>query len=136
MRRLRWLIQFGAAVVVLAGCAVRGTPISGQVVDRSYSVGGFSWQSGATVFVLMKTFNSDGKVGLCGAWTARGGANLVSHLHTQALEAGSVILDGSRVHQGLRFMKWHAPDQKLGGKATNCIRTGTDWRPGFEGAKP
>ena len=127
------LLLFG---ILLAGCVARGTPLPGQVVDEGYEVGGFRWDSGTTVYVMTTTFNADGKVGVCGAWVARGGANLVANFHSEALGAGIVMLGGRRILQDLNFMQEHKTQEDLRGKATNCVRSGVAWMTEFENVKP
>lgn len=133
MRHALFLILAGA---VLAACATQGRPIAGQTVDEDYAVGGFQWQSGATVYVLAKTFRSGENVGLCVAWTARGGINVLANAHREVIAAGSVFLDGTRVHQGLGFGNEIGPEGDVIGKASNCIETSTPWRAEFENAEP
>ncbi|MEO1491194.1 MAG: hypothetical protein AAFV19_03465, partial [Pseudomonadota bacterium] len=125
----------GAALLSMTACAT-GTPIAGQTIDDSYRVDGFRWDSGTTVYVMLKTFNADGKTGVCGAWTARGGSSNISHLNTEMMDAGSVALDGTTLVNGLGFMKEHGGTGDLKGQASNCVKTDVDWQPAFANERP
>ena len=129
--RAIWLAIFGAALLV-SGCVGSTEPASGQTIDRTYKVDGFRWDSGTTVYVLLKAYNASGKVGICGAWSARGGSATISNLHTDVLAAGIVTLNDERILQGINFMAEHGPEGKLVGKASNCVVTDKPWKKGFK----
>ncbi len=125
----------GVTLLLVGACAT-GTPIAGQTIDDSYRIDGFRWKDGATVYVPIKVFNADGKTGVCGAWSARGGAVISRDFNDQVMDAGSIILDGTTLVRGLTFMQEHGPDGELTGKSSNCVRTDVDWQPSFAGKRP
>lgn len=120
----------------LAACTGKGTPLPGQAIDNSYVVDGIRWDSGTTIYVLARTFDANGKVGVCGAWSARGGSSIVSQFHQDVMAAGRVVLDGTTVVLGLTFMQEHGESTELRGAAANCVRSDVDWQPGFAEQKP
>lgn len=131
-------IRFMCSLILLfsiASCTSR-TPIPGSKIDRSYSVGGYRWNSGLQVLVFYKVFNSNGQVAVCGAWATRGGGS-VSRADV-GLGVGVVNLGGSRILQGIDFMQGMSEiDSPKGvfGKPTNCISTSVAWTDSFDSAE-
>ncbi len=105
----------------------------GQTLDRSYSAGGVSWDSGPTIYVFAKVFEDSGKTAVCGAWGVQGNTAAAARYNDQVMQAGFVDVGGTRVLTGLRFMQRHSDVKDMSGKPTNCVRTDIDWRPGFSG---
>ena len=128
--RIFSIASLGAALLV-AGCVSSTEPASGQTIDRTYKVDGFRWDSGTTVYVLLKAYDADGKVGVCGAWSARGGSATISNLHTDVLAAGILTIDGERLLQGLNFLAEHGPEGELVGKTSNCVVVDKPWKKSF-----
>ncbi len=50
--------------------ACEGVSLPESSVDSSYVFDGFEWQGGGGVYVSIKTFENQGKVALCGAYSA------------------------------------------------------------------
>lgn len=117
------------AALSLSAC-VSTDPISGSSVDKTYSLGGFSWNTGRQVYVAYKTFKSGNHVGICGAYGGKGAGGANSS-DLDMIRAGSVFLGGTRVVQGVEFMHNAVHSSKIKGGTANCVRSSVEWRPEF-----
>ncbi|MEM6624676.1 MAG: hypothetical protein AAF674_20835 [Pseudomonadota bacterium] len=135
MKALKWLV-LAAATFTTAACTPSGTRIDGGSLDGTYTTGGVRWASGPIIYILVKTFETQGKVGVCGAWYVRSDNAVVSKFHDDVMAAGMVYVDDTLIYQGLGFMQEHRGEEDLRGKASNCVRTSVDWQPSFENIEP
>lgn len=137
MRNTFRLTSTALALALLAGCVAPGKPIDGQTTDSTYTVGGARWDSGAVIYVLTKAFETDGKVGICGAWSARSETGTVSTLlNRDVLAAGHITLDGTRVFQGLDKFSRFGSTGALTGRPAACFATPIAWDTAMANAKP
>ena len=102
-------------------------PSEGARLDESYLTVGGHWDDGAIITVMAQAVERQGRVAICGAWTARKQSVLTDNLHDRIVEAGVVFVDGRRVVENLRFMHQLSFAEDLRGKAANCIITDTAW---------
>lgn len=122
------------ACIGLMSCTTT-TPISGSKIDKSYNTGGFQWASGSTVIVVFKLFETNGNVGVCGAWGVRGTGVLGNVSANEPLSAGVLYLGRSRILQGVEFMQPISLGESVVGKPAICRSTSVKWRPEFADAR-
>ena len=133
MRVMLLAVCMGA--LATAGC-VQTQKITGEKVSEEYTVGGFSWQSGSSVYVFVRTFEYNGNIAVCGAWAASQGSGRSTLLNEQVLGAGSIALDGTLVVSGLGFFPEHRNPRAINGRQTACVSTDRPWKPEYENIKP
>ena len=121
-----------SAALLLVSCTTT-TPTAGRVIDETYSIGGYTWTSGATVYVHYKLVEDGGHVAICGAWSALGGGVSQADVGV-GLEAVVLYLGGARIKQGISFLKRIDNPKKAKGKPAVCRRTSIKWRPEFDTA--
>ena len=122
------------ALAGLSACTTT-TPIAGQTIDETYSVGGYTWNSGPAVYVHYKMMENDGHVAICGVWSVVGGQ--VSNADVGAgLGVGVLYLGGARIKQGVDFLNQIDNPRNAKGKPATCRRTSVKWRAEFDRADP
>lgn len=123
------------AFFFLTSCTTT-TPISGSVIDETYSVGGYTWTSGTQVYVFYKLFESGNSVAICGAWAASGASAISNADVAVGLEVGVLYLGSSRIKQGISFMRSIGSPKNANGKPAICRKTSVEWRTEFGSADP
>ncbi len=131
MAFVRFLSCFSAALF-LVSCTTT-TPTAGRVIDETFSIGGYTWTSGAQVYVHYKLVEDGGYVAICGAWSTLGGQVANADIGI-GLDVGVLYLGGSRIKQGIAFMKRIDDPKNAKGKPAVCRRTSVKWRSEFDAA--
>ena len=124
-----------ALALGLAGC-VQTEDRPGESIDDRYSVGGASWSSGAVVYVFVRTFEDQGKVGICGAWSSKEGGAFNVTDNDRLLEVGSIELLDTKVLTSLSGFNRFVDPRSAYGRSATCYRSSVDWRPEFNGVEP
>jgi len=116
--------------------ACEGVSLPESSVDSSYVFDGFEWQGGGGVYVSIKTFDDQGKVALCGAYSAsesdargRFGDLALASMYVQL--GGKIITNNIDYFNRVAFHEGKAPI----GRAA-CKRTSADWKPEFASLQP
>ncbi|MEM9044458.1 MAG: hypothetical protein AAGC81_07165 [Pseudomonadota bacterium] len=126
------MTRLGLTLFPLMAClaCTSHAPTKGAKLDQSYLTVGGHWNDGAIVTVMAQAVNRQGRLAICGAWTAREQSVLTNNLHDRIVQAGVVFVDGKRVIDNLQFMQELSFAEDLRGKAANCVVTDRNWRPG------
>ena len=125
-----------AAVLIaamLGGCSGL-TELREERVDSSYARSSLRWDGGGRLIFALRTTEADGRVKLCGAYSAIDGGIYREEFNQKALESTSIMLDGDNLVTGLVFLK----ESGRGGRfsTASCSLTDTDWRAAHAGATP
>ena len=133
MRRV--LIPVAAALAVLSACAGPGGPVrvsGSDTVDDRYSVSGGRFTTGGDLVVMLRAFEEEGRVGVCGAftWTRQSAVSLVHNNFVQNI--GVVAIGGVPLLQGVGRFPEHPAKDDMTGVTARCFLTDVPWRPDFE----
>jgi hypothetical protein len=123
-----------ATTALTIGCAAS---IPERKVDSTYTPYGVTWNEGGGIYVSTKTFEDQGKVGLCGVYAAHAPSDPQDRFTQLALAAMNIKLDGKVISYDASFFN-RVPfyeDTAPAGTAS-CKRTGTDWKPEYGRLKP
>ena len=127
-------ILLPAIAAGLSSCG--GVSLPESSVDSSYVFDGIEWQSGGGVYVSIKTFDDQGKVALCGVYSA-GESDPQSRFGDLALANMYVQLGDKIITYNIDYFNrvaFHEGKAPVGRAA--CKRTSTDWRPEYASFKP
>ncbi|MEM8793461.1 MAG: hypothetical protein AAGE80_17710 [Pseudomonadota bacterium] len=119
-----------ALLVMVCTACNSHVPTEGANLSETYLTAGGHWNDGAIVTVMARAVEREGRLAICGAWTARRQSVLTDGLHSRIIEAGLVRVDGERIVTNLRFMQRHSFAEDLRGRPANCIMTERPWQPG------
>ena len=133
------------AFAALAGCSSY-EKLPQQNVDGDFKVFMVTTGHGDLTLYLIKAFEMDGKVAMCGGYTS--GSNPASNnISRQFADISQVYLDDTKLgnsdflimmpiylREGVESEEvWAELESKR--PATNCVKTEIDWRPEFANAK-
>ncbi len=124
-----------AALAFAAFTALACGSAAAQTVGPEYTTARGNWNSGGGITVYAYTYEQDGYVAICGAWSADGQAAGTAFLNDDVIDAGHVSLGGTRIVDGLDFMTELRGGQGVGGPA-NCVLTGAPWDPSYAAMPP
>jgi hypothetical protein len=130
-----------AVSILLVGCTGYES-LSKQSVDESFTVLGLSWAGGNSTLIVLKAFESDNRLAVCGSRTASGGSDVHAQLEQQFFDRASVVIGEedigplsfvSRVPKsGLEVreeMDRYVAAQWSGN--ANCVRTKLPWKENY-----
>ena len=122
---------------IAAGLFACGTPLPGSIVDSSYVFDGLEWQGGGGVYVSVKTFDDQGKVALCGAYSAYAEDDPRDAFAALALANMYVRLGDKIIATNIGFFNhvaFHDGEAPVGQSA--CKRTTIDWKQEYAFLRP
>lgn len=125
-----WLL-FGAVAVLAACTRIISDPLPDRPVDQSFSNEFFNWEDGSQISFAYLLFESEHKVGICGAWSASSGGGHHRHRFDEmAVQAGSLVHGGRTLVNDIGFFRKGAfsRGERPQGNAS-CIRIDTPWVP-------
>jgi hypothetical protein len=135
---MKWIIVFAA---LLAGCASLSPydRIGTQEADGTYKKITFSinssggWRSPTNVVVFIKTFESSGKLGICGYYTATGSSSsYVDLIGISMASYDSTLSLGGEVVGNLGFLRLNERERDA---VANCVLARPDWRSSYSTAR-
>lgn len=120
-------------LALLLGALAFSTPAAAETtqIDERFRGGTFDWSGNGSTLVRWRAILVDGKIGVCGAWSARGGGNY-TRLSRQAIADMRVERDGVVFMRGLSFFNAvgaAAYQSGLEGRTANCRITSTPGTP-------
>jgi len=120
-------------LALLLGALTLSTPVAAETtqIDDRFRGGTFDWSGNGSTIVRWRAVLVDGKIGICGAWAARGGGNY-NRLSRQAIADMRVERDGVTFMRGLSFFNAvgaAAYQTGLAGRTANCRITATPGTP-------
>lgn len=124
------------AVAALAACVRSPLPLATEAVGPAYHTGGGQWSDGGAVVILLRTFERDGRVAFCGAWTAHSNSTRSLFLNDYVAGAAVLRLAGDRIHQGLGLLPEARYRPDMTGATARCYLTEQPWRAAYAGAEP
>ena len=125
-----------AITALMGACATPVRPVGAEPVDARYSVSGGSFDTGGDLIVMLRAFEQDGRVGICGAKT-RTRESAMSLPYGHFVEgAGVVQLGGARIFQGIWGLPDHPFADDMTGVSARCVLSDRAWRPEFDTATP
>lgn len=126
---------------MLVGCAGYES-LSKQSVDEGFTVLGLSWASGNSTLIVLKAFESDDRLAVCGSRTASGGGDAHAQLEQQFFNQASVVIGEEDIgplafvssvpRSGLEVreeMDRYVATQWSGN--ANCVRTKLPWKESY-----
>lgn len=133
-------------IATLVGCSSY-EKLPQQNANRDYQVYMVTTGNGGdlTLF-LIKAFEVDGKVAMCGGFTS-GSSALAKNIDRNFADISQVYLDGTKlgnsdflIRMPIHFRQGDDPEEgwtRLASEepATNCVKTNVDWRPEFANAE-
>jgi hypothetical protein len=141
LRPMRLAVAVTLGVGLLAGCS--GYEKLGQeALDEDYTVDGIRWTSGTTTLIFMKASNNQGKLAICGAYTASGHADLSGEAVRQFMGTASMYIGEERIGPMSFTNQISWPGAKLArqgdkiivresSESANCVKTGKDWNESY-----
>lgn len=123
------------AATIISGCAGKGKQSTGTSIDRSFTVAGYQWKTGGTVYVFLTARESQGRAEVCAARMATKAAVSTYRYNDDALAAASVFVDGDRVLTGLAFSNVLDETNDVLGEPANCRLSSAAWKPSYDGAE-
>ena len=135
MRRMMCLAPILVAAALTA-CVRPVDPIGSEPVDARYSVSGGSFDTGGSLIVMLRAFERDGRVAVCGAMTTTRESAVSLPYGNRVRGAGVVQLGGRSLFQGLHPFPEHPLRQNMTGVSARCLLTGEPWQPRFADAVP
>jgi hypothetical protein len=124
-----------AITAILAGCA---SSLPERQVDSSFTSSAFNWTSGGGgIYFSIKTFKDQGKVGLCGVYSAHSETDPQGRFEELGLAAIYVKLGTKIISYDAAFFNRVAfqKDTAPVGMAS-CKRTNVDWEPHYDQMRP
>jgi len=130
-----------ALTILLAGCTGLSPYdlIDSRQADSTYRKLAFTatssggWGSATAGAIFIKTFDSNGKLGLCGFYTASGsGSGYVDLLGTSIASHDSALFVDDEKVGNLAFLRLNASERDA---MAGCVRAKVDWKPGYAKAK-
>ena len=122
---------------IAAGLSACGGSLPESSVNSSYVFDGMEWQRGGGVYVSIKTFEDQGKVALCGAYSAGSEFDPQGSFGDLALANMYVQLGDKIITYNIDYFNrvaFHEGEAPVG--RTACKRTSTDWKPEYASFKP
>ena len=121
-----------AAMFAVGGCSSL-TSLPPQPVDAKYiASNGELWTRNGShpITTLVRVFERDGKVALCGAYVV-GGGNFVQLLVTHQLWRQDIMIDNVPLGTASFFRVSGAEDEPGGRREADCVATAVPWEPRF-----
>jgi hypothetical protein len=134
---MKWIVVLAA---LLAGCAALSPydRIDTREVDGTYRKIAFAinssggWRSSTNVAVFIKTFESNGKLGICGYYMAGGSSSAyVDLIGVSMASPDSTLSLGGEVVGNLGFLRLNGSERDA---IANCVVARADWRPSYSTA--
>lgn len=125
-----------AVLPLLSTCATLPQAIGTEAVTNAYSAGGGKFDDGASVIMLMRTFEQDGRVAYCGVRTSQGPSGRSLFLNDLVPGAAVLYLAGERIHQGFDGLSEAQYRDDMTGATARCFVTDRPWRPDYAEAEP
>lgn len=129
---LKWFV----ATLLLPACASIPQPLDTEAVTEAYSAGGGRFDDGASVIILIRAFEQDGRVAYCGVRTAQGPTGRTLLLNDLVPGAAVLYLAGDRIHQGFDRLPEARYRDDMTGATARCFVTDRAWRPVYADAAP
>lgn len=82
--------------VLTAGCTGYER-ISKQTVDENYTVLALNWQQGESTLIVLKAFENEDRLAVCGSRTRSGGSDFHAMLEEQFFNQASVVIGGEDI---------------------------------------
>jgi hypothetical protein len=125
-----------AAPLLLGACAGIPQQIGTEAVTDAYSAGGGRFDDGASVILLIRTFEQDDRVAYCGVRTGQGPTGRTLLLNDLVPGAAVLYLAGDRIHQGFDPLPEARYRDNMTGATARCFVTDREWRPDYADAAP
>lgn len=130
------LLSLPAILLSLAACAPSSSVAPSENINNLYSTSGWTWSTrdaGIDFYFRVKRIGD--KVGVCGAYTDRGGTRY-SHLSERVADGAAVHLGGAKLTNSARFFRRHDRPHGMFGRQVNCIVTDLAWSREFGQTRP
>lgn len=124
------------SALAISGCGILPQPIGTEAVSDAYSAGGGKFDDGASVIMLLRTFEQDGRVAFCGVRTGQGPTGRTIFLNDLVPGVAVLYLDGDRIHQGFRMLPEARYRDDMTGATARCFVTDRPWRADYAEAEP
>ena len=122
-----------ASCLALAGCAIH-EDAGLDTVGPGYSTWGGAWNTGGGISAVVRVFERNGAVVVCGAWATDRQSALSRNLNEDVMQAASAYLGRTRLVQGLGFMPRVPYADNISGAQARCVVSKVAWAPGFDPA--
>lgn len=132
-----------AVAVSLVACLFAGCSgyerLAPDTLDNDYTVRGIRWTSSTITLVFMKAYNHQGKLAICGAYTATKHADLAGEGVRQFIDTANMYIGEERIGP-LSFtdsvspskIRWVVQGNEVivthSSEPANCVMTGKDWK--------
>ncbi|MEM9059567.1 MAG: hypothetical protein AAGD13_03820 [Pseudomonadota bacterium] len=126
-------------MVMITGCTQLTTAsLPSQPVTQDYVLRAFVWDSNDRMHVAFKTFEEQGKVGLCGAYAEKSTQSpYVDQLNSQALAAAQILFAGETLIRGIDFFtRGGFVDDAHPNASASCVLTDVPWEAAFKFVEP
>ena len=128
-----------AGVLVLAGCAGLGTkrePVGTEAVTSAYTAAGGQYDDGATVILLVRAFERDGRIGYCGVRTEHSMTARTLFLNEFVADAAMLRLADDHIASGMRSLGEARYRDDMTGATARCFLTDRPWRTIYAADEP
>lgn len=141
LRPFRLAVAVALGVGLLAGCSGY-EKLAQDTLDKDYTVRVINWTTGMTTLVFMKAFNTQGKLAICGAYTASKHADLSGQAVRQYFDTANMYIGEERIGPlsftdsvRWRGVKWVVSGDEVvvtgSSEPANCVKTAKDWKESY-----
>lgn len=137
-------LAFAVSLVafVIAGCSGYER-LAPDTLDKDYTVRGIRWNTGSVTLVFMKAYDHQGKLAVCGAYTATKHTDLTGEGTRQFFNTANMYIGEERIGS-LSFtdsvsptrVRWVDQGDKIrvtnASEQANCVKTGKDWKESYD----
>lgn len=136
MRRIVSISAIIGAALFAAGCTSFTQEQYGEKIDSLYTVGGGEWDDGSQLYVLIRIFQEQDRVALCGAWTTAGTTVQSLFKNENVIETGVLQIEDDWIMQGFQILPQVDFADDMTGKPARCHTTEARWKESYARAKP
>jgi hypothetical protein len=131
-------MRLSPSILALAvtACVRLPAPLATEAIGPAYHAGGGQWSDGGGVIFLTRTFEQDGRVAFCGAWTAHSNSARTLFLNDYVAEVAVLRLAGDRIQHGLSLLPEARYRPDMTGATARCYLTEQPWRAAYADAEP
>jgi hypothetical protein len=133
---MRVPLALASAIVVAACAGVSREPLGTEAVTPAYTAAGGQFDDGATVILLVRAFERDGRVAYCGLRTEHSMTGRTLFLKEPVADAATLRLAGDHIASGMKGLGRARYGDDMTGATARCFLTDRPWRTIYGAVEP